>query len=565
MLQPLGKELEDLVVRMRRNMNDLFLRRSDMEHIDVVYQIDLPYSFEFEFDFTDPTNPRPKPPLTWGVVGSARYPISAIENNDLEGFWFEPLPDRIGLSGEEIDLGAYPGVSGLLTTGDVLVSTPIGTGTLSATYTEPFIPGRLYVTLAGATGFGFVNKLIDRPGYIEIHGITVKETQETERLAFDFNSTQLTSKYWREITDIKIINIEPATATLTIHSAGGTKQLMPDTAYLQYDNVGGRESYWEIDDHDGYAALQHILPVAETATEPPNLGLDLDVHRMWLLRDELGNLIPFADVVDYTIERFRPYIYVLLSNGEVFIYSKLTEYWDLASMRLLKLRSDSPKAVLDVSFDDAVFGDEIRVAARMPTPTKNVASYHLQAAKPSFGGSLDYIDTSGGFGATRSDAIVTLEVPTTDIPYKSYTFTLDEYGVYTFVLTINYIDGTSDVDVRFVWSRYKAPLAEYHMGSVVDTPLAICFDYDQRLWLGGEFSGDFKFKELLRQADLMLIDYDKKLLYLREQYDLIIVGAGTTTTTTSSTSTSTTTSTTSSTASSTSTSTSSSTTTTTTP
>jgi len=497
-----------------------------MEHIDVVYQISLPYSFEFEFDFTDPTNPRPKPPLAWGFIDGVKYPISAIEDNDIEGFWFEPLPDRMGLSGEEIDLD--DGDVGLLTTGDVLVSTPIGTGTLSATYTEPFVPGRLYVTLAGATGFGFTNKLVSRPGYIEIHGVTVKDTEETERLAFSFNSTQLTSKYWKEITDIKIINIESPTATLAIYSAGGTKQLMPDIGYTQYDSVGGRESYWEIDDHNGYAALQHILPVSETATEPPNLGLDLDVHRMWMLRDELGNLIPFADIVDYTIERFRPYIYVLLSNGEMFIYSKLTEYWDLASMRLLKLRSDSPKAVLDVNFNDGVIDDVIRVAARMPTPTKNVTSYYLQAAKPSFGASLQYIDPSSAFGATRSEAIINLEVPTTDIPYKSYTFTLDEYGVYAFVLTVNYSDGTSDVDVRFVWSRYKAPLVDFNIHLVdptLDTPLAICFDYDQRLWLGGEFdgTGDFKFKELLRQVDLMLIDYDKKLLYLRERYDRLRV------------------------------------------
>ena len=46
LLQPFGKELELLEEHMRRNVGNLYLRTSDMDYIDKVWQIDLPYSFE---------------------------------------------------------------------------------------------------------------------------------------------------------------------------------------------------------------------------------------------------------------------------------------------------------------------------------------------------------------------------------------------------------------------------------------------------------------------------------------------------------------------------------------
>lgn len=57
------------------------------------------------------------------------------------------------------------------------------------------------------------------------------------------------------------------------------------------------------------------------------------------------------------------------------------------------------------------------------------------------------------------------------------------------------------------------------------------------------YGSDFKFKVLNLHADLMLIDYDKKLLYLREEYSRVWIGENdaTTSTTTSTTTTTTTT------------------------
>jgi hypothetical protein len=279
---------------------------------------------------------------------------------------------------------------------------------------------------------------------------------------------------------------------------------------------------------------------------------------MWLLRDDTGKHIHFSSIADYTIERFRPYIYVLLNGGKMLVYSKLAEYPDLESIRLLKERTDGVKTVLSVDYNEGVATDQVRLAARVATQTKKIAFYYLEGTKPSDSGVLRYIDTDGSWLSTdrtpaeRNQARITLETPSVDLPYRDYLMTLDEYGVYTFVLTTRYLDGTTDVDVQLVYSRSKPPLVDFDVSTDfgLTVPRVICFDYNQRLWVGGD---DLDFKEVLLHADLMLVDYSKKLLYLRERYDQVRIDTGftstSTTTTTSTTSTTATASTTSSTTS----------------
>ncbi len=542
LLQTTGKELEALIESMRRASNSLFLRSMDMRAIDLTYQIELPYSFEFEFDFTDPTNPRPKPPDVWGIIDGNIYDIEAVFENDIASFWYEPIGNRVSLGPDELIHEA--GDVSKLTAGDVLPTTNISIGKLVATYTEPLVPGRLYVTIdaGNATKYGFKNNLVSMPGYVELRGTTVKDSEETERLAFSFDSALLTRKYWKEITDVYIYNIEPTDAQITITSAAGTMQQSPDPGYIDYDTVGPKVSFWEIDDTDSQAILQQISTVSRVVTDEVSIGFQLDVFREWLLINATGFAMPFANVVDYAFEVYRPYMYVLTDDSMVQVFNKLPEYPDLASMRLLKQRTDGTKTVIQANYDEGVQGDQIRISAKTITKTKPVAFYYLQGAMPHNDGTLRYIGTDGTWGSTLAEARVSLTTPTVNPPYWPYLIDLDEVGCYTFVLTTRYTDDTEDKDVKIIWSRYKMPLASFDLTEIdptLTTPLAICFDYNHRLWVGGMYGSDFKFKVLNLHADLMLIDYDKKLLYLREEYGRVWIGENdpTTSTTTSTTTT----------------------------
>lgn len=537
-----GKELEEQVESMKRALNSMFLRTMDMRAIDLTYQIELPYSFEFEYDFTDPTNPRPKPPDVWGIMNGNIYEISAVADNDINSFWYEPIGDRVSLGPDEETFAS--GDTSKLATGDVLAATEVNIGKLVATYNEPLIPGQLYVTISGLSKFGFKNDRIDVPGYVELKGVTVKDSEETERIPFSFDATLLTMKFWKEITDVIIYNIEPEDATITITSVAGAMQQIPDRSYTDYDTVGGRPSYWELEENNSQAVLQQLLPVSRVITDEPRTGFQLDVFREWLLVNANGFAIDYADVVDYTIERYRPYIYVLTSDGMLNIYNKIAEYPDLNSMRLLKNRTTGPKTVIYANYEEGIIGDQIKLSAKVLTKSKPVSFYYIQGAKPHHEGELQYISTAGVWGATIGESRVTMLTPTVNPPYKPYTITLEEGGCYTFVLTTRYIDGTEDKDVKIIWSRYKMPIASFDLmaaDATLTTPRAICFDYNHRLWVGGSYGSDFKFKVLNLHADLMLIDYDKKLLYLREEYDRVWIGENDATTSTTTTTTTTTT------------------------
>ena len=533
-----GKELEDMVESMRRATNSMFLRTIDMRAIDMTYQVELPYSFEFEFDFTDPTNPRPKPPDVWGIIDGNIYEISAVVDNDITSFWYEPIGDRISMGPDEETHEA--GDIAKLATGDVLPATAISIGKLVAIYDDPLVPGQLYVTIAGLEKFGYKDDRIDVPGYIELKGTTVKDSDETERLPFSFDATLLTRKFWKEITEVNIYNIEPVDATITISSVAGTMQQIPDQGYVDYDTIGGRSSFWELEENNLQTVLQQLLPVSKVVETEPTMGFQLDVFREWILADATGFAIDYADVVDYAIERYRPYIYVLTSDSMLNIYNKLPEYPDLASMRLLKNRTAGPKTVVYASYEEGILGDQIRLSAKVLTKSKPVTSYYIQGARPRDNGELQYISTTGVWGSTIREARVSMVAPTVNPPYKPYLIDLDEGGCYTFVLTTRYTDGTQDKDVKIIWSRYKMPIASFDLTAVDATltiPHALCFDYNHRLWLGGSFGADFKFKVLNLHADLMLIDYDKKLLYLREEYGRVWVGSNDPTTTTTTTTT----------------------------
>lgn len=538
LLQTTGKELEALVESMRRASNSLFLRSMDMRSIDLTYQVELPYSFEFEFDFTDPTNPRPKPPEVRGIIDGNIYEINAVSDNDIDSFWYEPIGSRISLGLDETSHDA--GDVSKLATGDVLAAINISTGKLVATYNDPLVPGRLYVKISGAEKFGFKNNRVNMPGYVELRGITVKDSQETERLAFAFDATLLTRKYWKEISEVVIYNIEPVTAQITIASAAGTMQQTPDPAYVDYDTVGGKLTFWELDETDSQTILQQIMPVSKIVTTEVSMGFQLDVFREWLLVNATGFAMPFADVVDYTLEAYRPYMYVVTDDGKLQVFNKLPEYPNLESIRLLKEKTSGTKTVINASYEEGILGDQIRLSAKVLTKTKPVAFYYLEGAKPHHNGSVKYIGMDGTWGSTLAEARVSLVTPTVNLPYKAWLVDLEEVGCYTFVLTTRYTDGTEDKDVKIIWSRYKMPIASFDLMAAdptLTTPLAICFDYNHRLWLGGMYGSDFKFKVLNLHADLMLIDYDKKLLYLREEYGRIWVGEDDPTTTTTTTTT----------------------------
>jgi hypothetical protein len=535
-LNVVGKELEDMIESMRRATNSMFLRTMDMRHIDMTYQVELPYSFEFEFDFIDPTNPRPKPPDVWGIINGNIYEINAVADNDITSFWYEPIGDRVSIGPDEETHEV--GDIAKLSTGDVLSATQISIGKLVATYDEPLVPGQLYVTIAGLERFGYKDDRINVPGYVELKGTTVKDSEETERLPFSFDATLLTRKFWKEITEVHIYNIKPTNATITISSVAGTMQQIPDQGYIDYDTIGSRSSFWELEQNNLQTLLQQLLPVSKVVETEPTMGFQLDVFREWILVNATGFAIDYADVVDYTIERYRPYIYVLTSNGMLNIYNKLPEYPDLESMRLLKNRTEGPKTVIYANYEEGILGDQIKLSAKVLTKSKPVAFYYIQGARPRDEGTLSYISTTGTWGATIGDSRVSMAAPTVNPPYKPYTIDLDEGGCYTFVLTTRYSDGTEDKDVKIIWSRYKMPIASFDLTAAdptLTTPRALCFDYNHRLWLGGSFSTDFKFKVLNLHADLMLIDYDKKLLYLREEYGRVWVGENDVTTTTTTT------------------------------
>ena len=219
----------------------------------------------------------------------------------------------------------------------------------------------------------------------------------------------------------------------------------------------------------------------------------------------MGRFIDFKKL----ISAFSNRVWVCSSNR---LYLFDTDMYYPSMRQMAKKQYDSITSIDPDSYHK-VLNDEVELSYLFRRPIKEVARHRVSVKNPS--GTRNGIVNSTLVSITsdfwRYGQVDEREMSRPDI------LQLSIRGDYIFTLETIFVDGTNAIDEAIVSVESKKALVEFNLSF---TAVGLSFDSDQKLWILD--SANIKHRIDLAY-DMMLIDYDQKIIYFREQYEDIKV------------------------------------------
>lgn len=489
---PLQK-LDEQLLKIGRNY---FLTTANLDEIDLVYKFELPLSFQFQTDETDPSFTVNVEPTVSGLIGNIWYTVSGTARNDIESFWYDSVPSR--MSSTVTESGNHIVLSGV-----DLDTTPFSTFD-----NDPHIPGRLLVTISGGSQFLSIENNQPARGMVILEGVTRKGTEESETLIFLYNDTKQTVKEWKELTSASVFGITPDTAVLSIRSAEFNFGPYRDFYNLEW-SVGNEkiDTFWNVGvSAQGTYTLDQIRYVSD---QFDNLLAGLTEKEVVRSTEILTSSGTVFTPLDLAVQPFSNKVWVC-SSDKLFLFDTDMHY---PSMRQMAKKQYDSITSIDPDGYHKVLDDEVELSYLFRRPIKEVARHRVSVKNPS--GTRNGILNSTLVSITsdfwRYGQVSEREMGKSDI------LQLTIRGDYVFTLETIFVDGTNAIDEVVVSVESKEALAEFDLDF---TAVGLSFDSDQKLWV----LDNAGIKHRIDLAyDIMLVDYDQKVIYFREQYEDIEV------------------------------------------
>ena len=182
-------------------------------------------------------------------------------------------------------------------------------------------------------------------------------------------------------------------------------------------------------------------------------------------------------------------------------------------MDILKGNPTNPKAELCLETPDVVKGEELIFNLNNSKPLFPIDSYTVWYQNP--GDATKNFFPDGGTEVSmlvneRKDRIV----------YRGK-LDISQIGEYILGATIVYTDGSTQTIRKIVGVKSKRPsrtfsLIDLNIGNSVE---GLFFDSDQKLWI----KANSNYYEIGIHKDVALIDYNRKVIYLHENYESLTV------------------------------------------
>lgn len=487
---PLERAAKELV-RASRNFH---LTTANLNEIDLIYIIELDADHEFASDSTDPFNPVDVAPTVSGIVDGTSYAVTIAEQNDLETFWYCRTPDRIS--------------AGSTASGNFVLLSGSSEDTPFESVLTPHMSGKLYVELSGTERLLYIDdEDVLHRAVVKINGKTRKGTYETEALAFPWHQKQATMKEWESIDSIQCCDV-PSGTNITVCSAdfiNGPYMDFWNMAYSAYRHKV--DSFWDLGSNSHGSTLDMIRYTTDDIQQMLDGIYDMYVARSFELLDESGNNVTALDMAQ---QPFTDYLWVV-SSGQLFCYdSHLTTGSDATVYR--EATADNGIALV-FSEDHPARDSEVDVELVCQNPGSPVNKFRAWVKLPD----ATYSGIHGGQFVVYDSSEYHF------VSYHEYnidtrlTFTPDTLGEYVFGLEAEMTDGTTQIAKRVMFVDSKEPLVQFDLpsGIVQSGVLGIEFNSDQDMWIATQ-SG---YHKINLHHDVMLIDYENKVLFVREEYD----------------------------------------------
>lgn len=498
-----GLALDDMRSQLERVRNNYYLPTAVISDVDTFYSFQLPSTYTFTKSTSDSSDMPYTPPTVSGLRDGAYRLITAAAENDIETFWYDTVPSTLSIEDN--------------TNRDhVLVNStvdhsPYNPATISGWC---HIPNSLTVKLDGGDTYLYIeDENLLRKGLVQIHGITRAGQEVNEELIFLNDETQSTlyEYQWIYPSGIKVYGVEPETTRIRVTSANFNASDYPISYSLDVDiDDHDMPLFWAIGSGTGDHSKKTLDLKRYTASEI-ELRLEGYVDKeVWLQQELLdvggSNIIP----VDLAVEPHSNRIWVA-DSSKLYVYDSRLPYPDTTA---LTQKDYDAASVIEPSSYYVIIGDEVSIDYIWARPTTGLICHRAWVVKPDgtmrslVNGSEVAYAVSWVFGEPNSRLIRPTE-----------TYTLNQRGDYIYNLEVRYTDETSSIDQRIVTVASQTALAEYNLTSLgLSNIVGVDFDSEYKLWV---LDNTGTKTQLKRRYDYMLLDFDKKILYFREPYQLV--------------------------------------------
>lgn len=503
-LNALAQPLDDMDHYLERMRSNQYLSTINLDEIDWTYYIQLPATYEFSYDSGDPLEYKYEAPTVQGLVVNNTHTgyvnVSLAERNDIDSLWYDAIPTRLDL--EETVAG----------TTENLLSRTVENFPYSGLLTHHLGGGKIWIKASGGSSYVGINENneIER-GKVVLSGITRKGTVETETIVFPWDEKQPTLKEWKEIYTVNVFDMEDE---VTIDIRSGQFAWGPYWAFynLRWSDMDTKiDEFWDLGSLDSGSTLDRVGFVSD---EWQNLLLGFSekvVKDRWELLDESWSPISATDLA---VQPFTEKAWVVSSDKHLYCYS--IEETMASGVNFIAQSTDGSNVRFEVEEDYFVSGEDIAITPLHVRPLQQIDKYRIWYQTPS---GSKYGLLAGAQVSFSSDfwsypTIMQRQIePQIDIEAT-------ERGEYLFALEAVFPDGTTHFDRVAVPIQYKLPLTSVDLSSYIDsgeTIVGVDFDSDQQLWV----KTNVKYYRFSLHADLMLIDYNDKVVYFRENYQSV--------------------------------------------
>ena len=502
----IGKNLDDLLKQLQRINANYFLPTAIVSDIDVYYRIDLPSSYEFVKADNDDTELLYTPPTVTGVIGTTAYTVTVSGKNNIEDFWYNSVPTRLS----HVDTA-----SGI----DLIASGYFFQSPLRSLLRTEFIevPNQLYVTTSG----GILYFGTDEAGFafrtiVQIAGEDRQGDFQVEELYFVHDETLRTRTEFRTVSGVNCYG--PDDIFLTVKAAGFEHNEHPvvyqgiqETNYLE-----DMDMFWALGSGTFSGTL---LQLKKYDADDIQFRLNGYSGKFAFWETELLTTAGDRAVhpIDLAVEPWSDRVWVV-DSGSLYVYNTDIHYPDTS---VFPRRDYDAAAVIEPSWYNLVVGETVSIDYFWRRPVQGMKAHRVWVEKPD--GTKKSLE-DGSEVAYHTDTtswIVGQPLRRKLRPTEEYT--LDQRGDYIYSLEVKNIDDTTTLDQKIISVLSKKALRQFGLASIIGTHnpiIAVDIDSEYKIWVKDSSGKKYQLKE---HFDNMIVDFGRRRIYFRENYDRVKV------------------------------------------
>jgi hypothetical protein len=503
-INPTMLYLQETIQMLTQERFNMFASTVDLNELVELHYLQLPDEIEFTYTEDASGEPTYVPPNVYATIRGTEYQITQAENNDIETLGYDNIVSRI-----------EDGETQYTSTTDVIAKT-LASNLSSITPNPMPFPSHLYITISGNDVWEV--QTTDKIHYSKcfLTGVTRKGTTVTEVIPLRYNGTFKTVNEWESIDDIKLAHIGTSTyVSIQIFPWDSDGQLDTQNIVVPYEG-GERPLFIDIGTRNwGSTLLGKGFTVSNFDIIRSGVEEKEVYHEIELLDENDSNI----NINDFVLRPNSRFMYAI-DNSNFYVYDTSLEFPDtrdlleqspetkvsLYSLRWIWTRGET--AYVSTK-NDHVLDIPARTRWHLLDPDGN--EYYVALDGTLYPTTVDSWDLN-----TRWEDGVWIEQ---EIP-----ITFLKNGVHIVTFEAQYYD-----DQFRVASTYKTKMLLFipSIKPEIQLPLPTAMQNAQKIGMDSDLKVWVKKSNAVRMLDVFhdyfLVDYEKKVIWCKENYTSIRV------------------------------------------